>query len=173
MELCSLPAIYLGSDYSGYNEDNGDLPQKIPGKYCHSLCPQSCGRPPLTQAFTRDFQTPTGKSPVGSLFLTPGSWCTKFCCALQESTQSYISSGSSIVGLMTTSSKRIYAISTPRSPVPVADHCWPVPPQETLKHNSVSVSVGSLGPCAHKVCLSPLSVSGKNGVLIMCSLKTG
>ena len=30
-------------------------------------------------------QTPTGKSPVGSLFLSPGSWCTRFCCALQES----------------------------------------------------------------------------------------
>ena len=28
-----------------------------------------------------------------------------------------------------------------------------------LKHSSVSVSVGSLGPGAHKVCLSPLSVS--------------
>jgi len=34
----------------------------------------------------------------------------------------------------------------------------------TLKHSSVSVSVGSLGPGAHKVCLSPLSISGRNGV---------
>ena len=32
------------------------------------------------------------------------------------------------------------------------------------KHISVSVSVGSLGPGAHKVCLSPLSVSGGFGV---------
>ena len=29
-------------------------------------------------------------------------------------------------------------------------------PTELLKHSSVSVSVGSLGPGAHKVCLSPL-----------------
>ena len=43
---------------------------------------------------------------------------------------------------------------------PAAVHCWPVPPQEILKHSSVSVSMGSLGPGAHKVCLSPLSVSG-------------
>ena len=28
----------------------------------------------------------------------------------------------------------------------------------------VSVSVGALGPGAHKVCLSPLSMSGGNGV---------
>ena len=68
---------------------------------------------------------------------------------------------------MVTSSKRAYA--TPksaalRSPVPVAVHCWLVPPQETLKHRSVSVSVGPLGPSMYKVCLSPLSVSGGNGV---------
>ena len=36
--------------------------------------------------------------------------------------------------------------------------------QETLKHSSVSVSMESLGPGAHKVCLNPLSVSGGNGV---------
>ena len=43
-------------------------------------------------------------------------------------------------------------------------HCCVVPPQETLKHSSVSVSVGSLGPDAHKVCLSPPSVSGGYGI---------
>ena len=39
-----------------------------------------------------------------------------------------------------------------------------LPPQEMPKHSSVSVSVGSLGPSAHKVCLSLLSVSDGNGV---------
>ena len=38
------------------------------------------------------------------------------------------------------------------------------PPQETRKHSSISVSVGSLGPGAHKVCLSKLSISGRDGV---------
>ena len=33
-----------------------------------------------------------------------------------------------------------------RAPVPAADHCQPVSPQEMLKHSSLSVSVGSLGP---------------------------
>ena len=28
-----LPAIYLGPDYGGGNEDNGDLLLKIPGMY--------------------------------------------------------------------------------------------------------------------------------------------
>ena len=122
-------------------------------------------RPPPTHASTRDSQTPTDKSSVGSLFLSPGFWCTRFCCVLQESiSQSYVSSGRSMVGLMVTSPKRTYAIPKPRTPVPAAVHCQPVPPQEMLKHSSVSVSVGSLGPGVHKVCLSPLSVAGGNGV---------
>ena len=65
---------------------------------------------------------------------------------------------------MAISSKRTYAITTPRAPVPEADHCRPIPPQETLKHSSVSVSVGFLGSGVHRVCLSPLRVSGGNGV---------
>ena len=71
------------------------------------------------------------------------------------------------VGLMVTSSKRAYAIpkaAAPRASVPSADHCRPTPPQEMLTHSSVSVSVGSLGPGAHKVCWSSLSISGRNGV---------
>ena len=81
--------------------------------------------------------------------------------------QSRVSSGSSMVGLMVTSSKRAYAIpksAAPRASVPVADNRWAVPPQEMLKHSFVSVSVESLGPGAHKVWLSPLSASGRNGV---------
>ena len=91
-----------------------------------------------------------GHSVCGSLLLSPGSGCTQASvCALQKSiSQSCVSSGSSMVGLMATSSKRTYAIHTPRAPVPAADHCPPVPPQEMLKHSSVSVSVGSLGPGA-------------------------
>ena len=81
--------------------------------------------------------------------------------------QSCVSSGGSLVGLMATSSKRAYAIprsTAPRSPAPAAVHCWPIPPQETLKHSSVSVFVRSLGPGVHKVCLNPLIISGRYGV---------
>ena len=110
-----------------------------------------------------------GQCPVGSLLLSPGSWCTQgSVCALQESvSQSCVSSGGSMVGLMVTSSKRAYAIprsTAPRAPAPAARHYRPVPPQETLKHSSGSVSLGSLGPFAHKICLSPLSISGRYGV---------
>ena len=43
--------------------------------------------------------------------------------------QSGVSSGSFVVGLMVTSSKRAYAIpksTVPRVPVPAADHCQPI-----------------------------------------------
>ena len=90
-------------------------------------------------------------------------------CALKESNyQSCVSSGSSMLGLMSTSMKA-YAIpksTAPRDPVTVAVHCWPNPPQEMLKDSSVSVYVVSLSPGMHKVCLSFLSVFGRNGVLL-------
>ena len=72
-----------------------------------------------------------------------------------------------MVGLMAASFKRAYAIARStalRTPTPAAVHCWPVPLQKTLKHSSGSVSVGSLRTGAHKVCLSPPSVSGGYGV---------
>ena len=75
VELCSLPATYLGPNYGGGNEDNDDLPQKIPCMYCYSPCPQPCSMPTLTQAFTRDCWTPRGKS--GTVFCgvtVPFSW---------------------------------------------------------------------------------------------------
>ena len=112
-------------------------------------------------------QASLDQSPVVSLLPSPGSWWTSFCLCPPRVFSPVLSSGSSMMGLMATSSKRTYAISmsaVPRAPVPVAVHCWPIPPQETLKHISLSVSVESPGPGVHKVCLSPLSMSGRNGV---------
>ena len=57
--------------------------------------------------------------------------------------QSCVSSGSSMVGLMATSSKRAYAIprlAVPRAPASVAGHCWPIPPQEALKHSKAGLA---------------------------------
>ena len=49
-----------------------------------------------------------------------------------------------------------------QSPCPCGSPLLTCTSTETLKHSSISVSVGSLGPGVHKVCLSPLSVSGGN-----------
>ena len=73
--------------------------------------------------------------------------------------------GGYMVELMVTSSKRAYATGcVTRSPAPRAlatasSHCWLVLPQETLKHSSGLVSVGSLGPGAHKLLFEPSSLS--------------
>ena len=167
----SYPAIYLGPNYDGGNEDDGDLPEKIYACTATFSAPNSeAGHhepmpPPETLRHT---QASPGKSPVWSLLLLSGPWCTGFCRPLRESiSQSHVSSGSSMVGLMVTSSKRAYAIpksAAPRASVPVADHCQPVPSQETFEYCSFSVSVGTLCPGAHKVCLSPTNISGRNGI---------
>ena len=114
----------------------------------------------------RHSQLSLGQSFVGSLLIPLGPGTHKFPFVASKSLfpWSYVMSGGCLVRLMVTSSKRAYAIpksTTPRAPAPAAVHCWPIPPQETLKHSSVSVSVGSLGPGVYKVCLNPLSISGR------------
>ena len=102
-----------------------------------------------------------------SFLLGPDAHKVLFVPSKSLSPQSCVSSGSSVVGLLLTSSKRAYAIpkcAAPRAPAPVVGHCWPVPPQETLKHSSVLVCVGSLCPGVHEVCLSPRSVAGGYGL---------
>ena len=102
-----------------------------------------------------------------SFLLGPGAHSLLFMPSKSLFPQPCVSSGSLMVGLTATSSKSAYVIprsTTPRAPAPEAVCCWPIPPQETLKHSSVSVSVGCLGPGAHKFCLSPLSISGRYGV---------
>ena len=140
---------------------------------CSTYCPQPCIRPPLTRASTGDSQTLMGKSgsvPCGghcSFLLGPGVHGVLFGPSKSLFPQPCVSYGSSIVGLMVTSPRKAYATprsASPRALTPVGGHCWPIPHQETLRHSSVSVSVGSLGPRVHKVCLSPLSIYGGDGV---------
>ena len=133
--------------------------------HCYTPCPQPCIRPPPTHASTRDSWTLPGKSGSGSCGVTaPFSWVlvhTRFCLWPPRICFPVLCKFWWLYGgLMATSSKRAYA--TPRSTAPGAPA--PVPPQETLKHRSVSVTVGSLGPGVHKVFLSPLSISGRYGV---------
>ena len=102
-----------------------------------------------------------------SFLLGPGAHKFLFVPSKSLFPQSCVSSGSSMVGLMATSPKRAYVMprsTAPRASVSAAALCWPIPPQKTPKHSSVSMSVGSLGPGAHKVRLSPLSISGGYGV---------
>ena len=151
----------LGPNYGGGHEGNGDFLQKVPCRPCP--CTQS---PTLQQATVDpclcqrllDTHRQVCASLCGSLFLSPWSWCAQDSLyALQESiSQSCVSSGSSVVGLMVTSSKRAHAIS--RS----AAHRAPALHLRRRHSNTVLAQSlwGCLHPGAHKVCLSPLSISG-------------
>ena len=103
------------------------------------------------------------QSLVGSLLLSPGFSCTQgSVCALQESVSPVLCKFWRLYGGGNGNFLQEGLCHTQvcciQSPCPCAVPCWPIPPQGTLKHSSVSVSVGSLGPGANKVCLSPLSV---------------
>ena len=93
-----------------------------------------------------------------SFLLGPGVHKVWFVPSKSLFTESCVSYGGFMVGLMVTSSKRAYAISrsaVPIVPVPELGHSWPIPLHEILRHSSGSVFVGSLGPGVHKICLSP------------------
>ena len=88
---CCVPSLLfdLRPNYGGGNEDNGDLLPKVPCMHCCTQCPNPaeghCRLTPLQETSGPSW-TSLGQSLVGSLFLSPGSWCALgFVCALQES----------------------------------------------------------------------------------------
>ena len=174
MGLCSLPVIYLGPNYGGGNEDNGDLLQKVWFMYCSTQVPpalqQATADPHLCQRLL-DTYRPVWVSLLCSqcsLLLGPGVHKVLFVPFKSLFPQSCVSSGSSMVGLIVTSSQRAYAIprsAAPRASVPALGHCWPVPPCETLKHSKAGLaqSLWCLLVCT-TFCLSRPRVSGRYGV---------
>ena len=117
----------LRPNYGGGNEDN-DLLQKVQCMQCHTQCPRQATTDPCLSHRLLDLQ---GKSWSVSCGVTaPFSWVlvhTRSClCPPRVCFQSCVSSGSSMVGLMATSSKRAHAIprfTAPRAPAPAAIHC--------------------------------------------------
>ena len=121
----------------------------------HSV-PQPCSRPPLTHASMETSghsQVSLGQSLVGSLLLSPGSWCTKFCLCPPwvyfPTLCKFWCLYGGVNGLQEVLCRTQGCWA--RAPVPAAARCWPVSPQEMLKHSSVSVSVQSLGPVHRKL----------------------
>ena len=122
----------LRPNYGGGNEDNGAQP---------------CSRLALTHASTGDSWTLIGKS--GSVFcwghcsfpLGPGAHKILFVSSKSLFLQSCVSSGGFMVGLMATSSKRVYAI--PRSTEPRAPA--PADPYLRRKHSNIALSLSLWG----------------------------
>ena len=126
---------------------------------CHTALDPAAGHhhPCLCQGLLNS-QASLVQSLMGSFIVPSKSLFPKSC----------VSSGSSMVGLMMTSSKRAYAIPrsvAPRAPAPRAGHCCPIPLQETLKHSKAGLaqSLQGLLVCT-RFCLSLLNMSGRYGV---------
>ena len=138
--------------------------------HCCTPCPRPCSRPPPTHA---SLETPghsrasLGQSLVGSLLLSPGSQCTQgSVCArvyFPVLCKFWQSCGGVNGNLLQEGLHHTHVCCT-QSPRPCGSPLLTCTSKEMLRHSSISVSVGSLGPGAHKVCLSPLSISGGYGV---------
>ena len=95
------------------------------------------------------------QSLVGSLLLSPRSWCTQgFVCALQESVSPVLCKFwwlyGGVNGDLLQEGLCCTQVHCTQSPCPWSSPLLTcIPPKETLKHSSGSVSVGSLGPGVH------------------------
>ena len=134
----------MATSFKGFHESTAALSAPNPATGHHQPMP-----PLETPGHLR---ASLGQSPVGSLLLSPGSWCAQgSVCAIQESvSQSCVSSGGSMLGLMATSSKRAYAI--PKSAAPSGR--WPCPCSSPL------LTCTSTGDTQTQFCLSLCGVSG-------------
>ena len=114
-------------------------PNPAAGYHCPMLLLETAGHSQASQ----------GPCLMGSLLLSPGSWYTQgFVCVLQESVSPVLCKFWQLCGgvngdLFQKGLCHIQIYCT-RAPDPAAVHSWPVPPLETLKHSSGSVSVGFL-----------------------------
>ena len=130
--------------------------------HCLTQCPQPCSRPPPTHTSAGDSWTHTGKSgsvSVGSLPLSPGSWCAQaFVCALQVCFPSPVFwrlyggvNGDLLLEFLCHTQ-----LCCTQSPCPCGRPlltCTSAGDTQTLKGRSGSASVGS--PGAHKVLFEP------------------
>ena len=116
----------------------------------------------------RHSQASLGQSLVESLLLFPGSWCIQCSvCALQEPVSPVLCKFWQLCGEVNGDlvqeglcHTQVYCTQSPWVFSSSLLTCTSA--RDT--HSSVSVSVGSLGPGAHKVCLSPLNISARYGV---------
>ena len=172
MDKASSLLFDLRPNYGGGNEDNGNLLQTVPCMHFCTQWPQVCSRPLLTHASTRDSWTLMGKSGSISCRVTaPFSWvlvCTRFCLCpprvcfpvLCKFWWLYGGVNGDLLqeGLCHT---QVYCT---QSPYPCSR---PVLTCTSTGNTQIQFCLslcGVAGPGVHKVCLSPLSISGTYGI---------
>ena len=130
-------------------------------------------RPPLETP--RHSGASLGQSLVGSLLLSPGSWCTRFClCPPRvcfQSCEFWRLCGGVNGDLLHKGSWHTQVYCT-QSPCPCSRPLLTRTSAGDAQTQSGLVSVGSLGPGAHKVCLSLPSICGGMGFDSKCTFAT-
>ena len=143
--LCSLPVGW--PHCGGGDEGSGDLLRKVPCTHCCTQRPQprSSHRRPTPPPETGHSRASLGQSLVGqcSFLLGPGAHNVLFVPFKSLFTQSCVSYGSFMVGLMATSSKRAYVIPSLLHPEPLPlqqstnDPCLPSRHSNTVLFQSL------------------------------------
>ena len=170
MELCSLPVIYLGPNYGGGNEDNGDFPQKISCMYCYTLpliLKQATTDPCIHQRFLDTHRQVLDSLLWGhcSFVLGPGAQGSVVPSkSLFPSPLQVLAALRWVNGDLLQEGLCQAQVCCTQSPCPCGS---PLPTRTSAGDARTQFCLslcGSLGPGAHRVCLSPVSVSGGNGV---------
>ena len=132
---------YLGPNYGGCNEDNGDLFQKVPCMHCYTQRPPPCSRPPPTDTSARDSWALMGKSGSASCGVTALFSCilvhTKFCLCLPSICFPLLCKFWWLYGgvdgdLLQGGLMPDPGLLHPEPMPPVTVHCWPIPAEETV-----------------------------------------
>ena len=136
--------------------------------HCSTQCPGPCSRPPLTHASARASWTLTSsldQSLVGSLLLSLGSWCTQgSVCGFQESVSPVLCKfwqlSGGVNGDLLLEGLGHTQVCCTQSPCPCGRPTLTCTFARDSQAQLCLCLLGSLGPAAHKVCLSTLSISG-------------
>ena len=100
----------------------------------------------------------------GSLFLPPGSLCTRFCCTLQEYFPVLCKFWQLYGGVNGDLLQEDLCHTHTQNPFPCSSPLLTRASKGDAQTQFSLSLCGVRGPGVHKVCLSPLSVSGSDGV---------
>ena len=171
--LGCVPSLLLDlrPNYGGGNEDNSDLPQKVQCTLLH-LMPLTLQQATANPSLHWRLLDPNRQVWV-SLFcfflIGPGMQNVLFVPSKSLFPQSCVSSGKSMVGQWRPLPRVLmpYPGLLHQNPAPATGHCWPIPPQETLKYSKACLTQSVGSPRAHKVLFEPSEHLWQVWVLIL------
>ena len=143
------------------------LPPKIP--WGRLLCHYTQGTLVSSSFISELYWCPSlGWSLVGSLLLSPGSWCTRFCLCLQKSVSPVLCKfwqlSGGVNGDLLQEGLGNTQVCWTQSPAPAAGHCWPTCTStgdtQTLRHSGLAQCLWRLLVCTRFCWVLRVSLAG-------------